>query len=207
MNTEVLIIGGGVIGLTIARELRKKGVGRIAVVDRGPLGSEASWAAAGMLAPNIEVDHVDFFHRFCTESLGLYPGFAESLKEETGIDIELDRSGTLYIAFTEPDVVELRARWERQKRADLEIEHLSAAEITSVEPLISRDVREGLVFPNDWQVENRKLLVALRKSCEITDVEILEQTDVVELLTDGRRVIGVRTSARDIYSETTVLAT
>jgi len=94
MNSKVLIIGGGVIGLSLARELHKKGAGRITVVDRGPIGREAAWAAAGMLAPNIETDTSDDFHRFGIESLELYPGFAEALLEETGVDIELERSGT-----------------------------------------------------------------------------------------------------------------
>ena len=79
MNSEVLIIGGGVIGLSIARELQKKGARRITIVDRGTLGAEASWAAAGMLAPNIETDSDESFRKFGSESLELYPKFAAEL--------------------------------------------------------------------------------------------------------------------------------
>jgi glycine oxidase len=65
MNPDVLVIGGGVIGLSIARELRTKGVKRVMVVDKGSAGGEASWAAAGMLAPQVEADKADDFFTFC----------------------------------------------------------------------------------------------------------------------------------------------
>src|SRR5688500_13343644 len=114
MNSEVLIIGGGVIGLTIARELHKKGVRQITVVDRSTLGREASWAAAGMLAPNIETDSTADFHRFGIESLGLYPELAAALLDETGVDIELDRSGTVCLAFEETEELQLSKIFEMQ---------------------------------------------------------------------------------------------
>jgi glycine/D-amino acid oxidase-like deaminating enzyme len=68
MNSEVLIIGGGVIGLSIARELQKKGAERITIVDRGP-SARSFMGAAGMLAPNIETDSDESFHKFGSESL------------------------------------------------------------------------------------------------------------------------------------------
>ena len=89
------------IGLTLARELHKKGAGRIRIVERGTCGMEASYAAAGMLAPHAETTRIDPFFRFCSESNNLYPEFATALLEETGVDIELDREGTLYLALTD----------------------------------------------------------------------------------------------------------
>jgi glycine oxidase len=198
MNSDVLIIGGGVIGLSIARALHSRGVRSITIVDRGNLGGEASWAAAGMLAPNIEATLPDGFHKFCTESLALYPGLATALLDDTGIDIELDRTGTIYLALTEADVSELRKHTGTR---------LSADEISSMEPFISADVREGIFFPNDWQVENRKLLDALRRSAELNDIHIFEQTEVSGLITDGSRVVGARTSNGDLTADRTVVAT
>lgn len=142
--SDVLIIGGGVIGLSLARKLHKKGVKKITILERGKLGQEASFAAAGMLAPQAETEKPDDFFHFCDESNKLYPNFAKELLVETGVDIELDRSGTLYLAFSERDVAEIRNRYEWQKEAGLQVEHLTAQEARKIEPFISPDAREAL---------------------------------------------------------------
>src|SRR4030095_12125596 len=101
------------------------GVKRVTVVDKAFAGCEASWAAAGMLAPQAEADQVDDFFGFCSQSRDLYPEFADSLKDETGVDIELDRSGTLYVGFDEVDAADIRRRFEWQRSARLSVEALS----------------------------------------------------------------------------------
>jgi glycine oxidase len=201
MSSEILIAGGGVIGLAIARELHKRGVQNITIVDRGPVGAEASWAAAGMLAPNIEAPKENAFHRFCTEALEIYPEFAAELLDETGIDIELDRSGTLCIGFGETDDAELEEHAARGFRK------LSAAEVREIEPSISDDVTSGVLFPDDCQIENRKLLKALRASIEKRGIRIHEDTEILGLLTEGSKVTGARTADGDLYADVTVLAT
>lgn len=206
-KSDVLIIGGGVIGLSLARELHKKGVHRIAVIDRGTCGREASYAAAGMLAPHAETDRIDPFFRFCSESNKLYPGFAAELLEETGVDIELDRAGTLYLALTERDSEELRRRYEWQTTAGLNVERLTAPETRKAEPFVSPDVRESLFFPDDGQVENRKLIEALLEYARLNDIEIREGVEVSGVLADGSRVLGVETRDEKLFAETTVVAT
>lgn len=206
-KSDVLIIGGGVIGLSLARELRKKGVGKVTVVERGELGREASFAAAGMLAPQAETDCEDEFFRFCSESNDLYPEFAAELLDETGIDIELDRSGTLYLAFTETDSADIRKRYDWQKGAGMAVEHLTAEDTRKAEPFVSPDVRASLYFPNDGQVENRKLMQALRLYASRRGIVIIEGTEVTELLTDRRAVTGVSTAKGTLSAGTVVLAT
>lgn len=206
-KSDVLIIGGGVIGLGLARELRKKGAGKITVVERGELGREASYAAAGMLAPQAETDREDEFFRFCSESNDLYPTFAAELLDETGIDIELDRSGTLYLAFTEGDSADIRKRYDWQKEAGMAVERLTAEETRKAEPFVSPDVRGSLYFPGDGQVENRKLMQALRLYAEINGIVIGEGTEVTELLTEGGSVTGVSTAQGTLSAGTVVLAT
>jgi glycine oxidase len=207
MDSEVLIIGGGVIGLSIARELQKKGAERITVVDRGNLGAEASWAAAGMLAPNVETDSDADFHRFGIESLELYPKFAAELLDETGIDIELDRTGTLCVAFSEDESDELHETFARQTARNVSVELLAGEEVRRLEPSISEEVRAALFYPNDWQVENRKLVAALREFARRNDIKIVENVEVSELITENQNVVGARTSAGNFRSDTTVIAT
>ena len=207
MDSEVLIIGGGVIGLSIARELQKKGARRITIVDRGTLGAEASWAAAGMLAPNIETDSDESFRKFGSQSLELYPKFAAELLEETGIDIELDRSGTLCVAFREDESIELRETFAHQQARNVSVELLSGEELRRLEPSISKDARAALFYPNDWQVENRKLVAALREFAQRSGIKIVENVEVSELITEKQNVVGARTSVGDFRSDTTIIAT
>src|SRR3954452_20867205 len=99
MHSEVLIIGGGVIGLSIARELHKQGVKQITLLEKGRCSEEASWAAAGMLAPQVDADEKDAFFDLCCASRDLYPAFAEDLLNETSVNVELDRTGILFLSF------------------------------------------------------------------------------------------------------------
>ena len=91
----------------------------------------------------------------------MYPAFAAALLDETGIDIELETTGTLYLALTEHDAEELQKRYEWQTKAGLPIEKLGAAAVRQLEPAINEDVRLALKFPLDTQVENRRLISAL----------------------------------------------
>src|SRR6185436_11567370 len=129
----------------------------VLLIERANLGAEASSAAAGMLAPQAEADCDDDFFRLCCQSRDLYPAFAQSLYDETGVDIELERSGTLYLAFTEEDESELEKRYEWQAGNGLEVEKLSGDTAKLLEPCISDGVRSALRFPLDTQVENRRL--------------------------------------------------
>jgi glycine oxidase len=207
MNPDVLIIGGGVIGLGIARELHRAGAGRITVLERGRIGREASYAAAGMLAPNAEAEEIDDFYRLCVESNGMYPEFAEALLEETGIDIELDRSGTLYAAFSEEDSEELHLRMRRRRKAGIDVNLLSAKETREAEPFISGSVRESLLFAGDHQVENRKLLAALRKYAELNGIELREFAEVDSVLTESGKAVGVSVGGAAFHAGITLIAT
>lgn len=204
---EVLIVGGGVIGLSIARKLDKCGVRGVAIVERAELGREASWAAAGMLSPNIETDVGSVFHRLCRESLELYPKFAAELLEETGIDIELDRAGTLVAAFDDEESGRLLEEHADLGKVGIDTEVLSQQEVLMAEPKLSSLVRSGLGFPNDWQVENRKLLLALKRYSELNGIEKFENTQIDELIVQDGRVVGARGSNDEFAAGKTILAT
>jgi glycine oxidase len=208
LNTsDILIIGAGVIGLSIARELRKRGFSNIRILERGLIGYEASWAAAGILAPQVEADAYDDFFELCYESNRMYDRFAAELFDETGVDIELDSSGVLYIAFDDRDSREFDARFAWQKAAGLKVERLPAVETLEIEPFVSPRVRESLLFPDDRQVENRKLVEALSQFARLNSVEIGENKNIRGILTEGNRVVGVRTNNGDYIAGKVVVAT
>ncbi|HEX9630313.1 MAG TPA: glycine oxidase ThiO, partial [Pyrinomonadaceae bacterium] len=139
-------------------------------------------------------------------SRDMYPAFAQSLNEETGIDIELETSGTLYLAFTEEDERELEKRYEWQTNAGLEVERLSADLAKLFEPSISDDVRAALRFPLDTQVENRRLISALAAANEALDVRMLTGVSVESLNIKRNRVAGIETSRGFIACERVVIA-
>lgn len=205
-SADVVVIGGGIIGLTIARALALRGASDVCLIERSALGTEASFAAAGMLAPQAEADAEDDFFTLGCRSRDLYPSFAAALLEETGIDIELDTTGTLYLAFNQHDYEELAKRYEWQTRAGLAVELLTAAEARDLEPCISSATAGALRFPNDVQVENRRLLNALANSVSKLGPTILTETNVDGLLLDGNRVTGVQTSRGVIGCEKAVIA-
>ena len=170
MTTDVLVIGGGVIGLSIARELSFDH--SVCIVDCGRCGEGASSAAAGMLGAQAEAYGDDAFFRLCIDSREMFPPLAASLLEETGVNVELDNAGTLLLSFSEADISARRTRFAWQKATGFEIEQVSAAEIRREEPFISTDVLGGFYLPKDGQIDNRKLVEALRRSCEIRGVKL-----------------------------------
>lgn len=207
-SADAVVIGGGVIGLSVAREIARAGA-RVALVESGDTGAEASRAAGGMLAPQSEADRDDDFFRLQCASRALYPSFAAELREETGWDVELDMTGTLYLAFTEEDERELERRYLWQRSAGLSVERLTHDEIEALEPSVSKSARLALRFPNDWQVENRRLLAALRESAEIFyGVRVLSDTKAscVRVNERARRIEGVETSRGFVSAGAVVLA-
>ncbi len=205
-RADVAIIGGGVIGLAVARALALRGVRDVLLIERNSLGAESSSAAAGMLAPQAEANRAHEFFALTCQSRDLYPDYAAALLAETGIDIQLETTGTLYLAFTEHDEEELERRFQWQKEAGLLIEKLTAAAVRQLEPAINEDVRAALKFPLDTQVENRRLIKALVAANERLGVRVETGTTVTSLRIEPDRVSGIETSSGFVAAESVVIA-
>ena len=205
-TADVVIVGGGIIGLAIARALRQRGVRDVVLIERGQLGAEASWAAGGILGPQIEAHRANDLFQLACVSRDLYPAFANELRAETSVDVELDTTGALYLGFTEEDENELRRRLEWQTQAGLSVERLNADETKALEPCISAQVRCALRFPNDISVENRKLLEALAMANESLAVQVVTDCEVREVRVEHEHVCAVETSLGVVSTPIVVLA-
>lgn len=205
-TADVVVIGGGVIGLTVARALAQRGVHDVVLIERGRPGKEASWAAGGILAPQMEADETDDFFRFACASRDRYEEFAAALQEESGIDVELDTTGTLYLGFTSKEETELRRRFEWQQSAGLSVEWLEAETARRLEPCISTKTRCALLFPKDVQVENRKLVEALTIANQKAGVRLVNDCEARALRIERDRVCAVETSQGVVSTPIAVLA-
>ena len=183
---DAIVIGGGVIGLSIARELAPRK--SVLVLDRGPTGGGASWAAAGMLSPLSEADNDGPFFQLCSRSFSLYEDFVRGLAEETGIDCGYsDSEGVLALATTGETESALQRRAAWQKKAGFEVELLSGDDVRKLEPCITAAVRTALFIPRERSVAPRKLVNAIRESCLNRGVDIQTGIAVESISKDSVR--------------------
>ncbi|MDQ1536684.1 MAG: glycine oxidase, partial [Actinomycetota bacterium] len=188
-KVRVAVIGGGVIGLSIAWTLARDGFA-VEVFDDQP-GLGASWAAAGMLAPVSEVMYEEpELLALGLASLQAWPEFAARLTEASGVDIGLREAGSLLVGFDADDAVALTRAADLLTRHDLENRQLSSHEARALEPALSPRTRSALQVPGDHSLDNRQLLSALLAAAEGAGVRVHEHR--VALVTAGGRAVGVR---------------
>ena len=152
-TADICIVGGGIIGCSLAFELARAGR-RVVVVESDQGGGKASGEAAGMLTPMAEADGPGAFLDLGLASLAMFPEAEAELKDRTGIDIELLRWGILYLACEEHEAVTIAERLAWLSEAGLPAEHVSADELRSLEPALADDLLGAMLLPQDWPVNN-----------------------------------------------------
>ncbi|WP_030371841.1 glycine oxidase ThiO [Streptomyces rimosus] len=187
-SPDVLVIGGGIIGLVTAWRAAQRGL-RTAVADPAP-GGGAAQVAAGMLAAVTELHYGE------QTLLGLnlasarrYPDFAAELAEASGRDLGYRRCGTLAVALDADDRAYLRDLHALQRRSGLDSEWLSGRECRRLEPMLAPGVRGGLRVDGDHQVDPRRLAAALLAACERAGVAF-HRTTVERLIVERGRATG-----------------
>ncbi|MFE7444147.1 glycine oxidase ThiO [Streptomyces chartreusis] len=191
-TSDVLVIGGGIIGLVTAWRVAQRGF-TTAVVDPEP-GGGAAQVAAGMLAAVTELHYGE------QTLLGLnlasarrYPDFTAELTDVTGHDLGYRRCGTLAVALDADDRAHLRELHALQRQSGLDSEWLSGRECRRLEPMLAPGVRGGLRVDGDHQIDPRRLTGALLAACELAGVVFhrawAERVDVVR-----DRATGVTTT-------------
>ncbi|MFE6284067.1 glycine oxidase ThiO [Streptomyces sp. NPDC057877] len=204
-TSDVLVIGGGVIGLVTAWRAAQRGL-TTAVVDPEP-GGGAAQVAAGMLAAVTELHYGE------QTLLGLnlasarrYPDFAAELTELTGHDVGYRRSGTLAVALDTDDRAHLRELHALQRQSGLESEWLSGRDCRRLEPMLAPGVRGGLRVDGDHQIDPRLLSTALVAACERAGV-VFRRAWAERLTVVRERATGVLTRDGDqLTAEQVVLA-
>lgn len=205
-RADVAVVGGGLIGLSIAWRLAQMGR-TVTVLERETIGAGASLAATGMLAPAAEHEPgSDPLLPLALESLRRWPGFRDALEAESGRAIDYRPDGTLVLAVGRDEVERLRFRYELQRRSGLDATWLPGGEVRRLEPGLRPSVTAGIHCPLDHQVDPRLVMDALAEACRRAGVTLAEQSPVTALDWSGGRVTGVRVADRGVAAETVVLA-
>jgi glycine oxidase len=202
---DVLVIGGGVIGVGVAWRCAQRGL-KVTVVDPAP-GSGASSAAAGMLAPATELHYGEqALLQLNLDSARRYPQFAAELAAASGHDVGYRRSGALVAAWDDADLANLRDLQAFGSSLGVATELLTGREIRRREPALASAVAGGLYAPDDHAVDNRRLHAALLEAVRVSGGE-LRRERVVALEKSATRVSGIRTDqGHAISADTVVLA-
>ncbi|MEV7771873.1 glycine oxidase ThiO [Kitasatospora sp. NPDC086791] len=190
-HADVLVIGGGIIGLAVAWRATQRGL-RTVVVDPSP-GGGAATVAAGMLAPVTELQYGEEpLLRLGLASNERYADFAAELTEASGgQDTGYRACGTIAVALDSDDREELRELHAFHQRLGLDSTWLTGREARKLEPMLAPGVRGGLHVADDHQVDGRRMLTALCSAGERAGV-VVRRAEAVELLVEGGRAVGAR---------------
>lgn len=199
-RARIVIVGGGIVGSSIAHHLAALGERDVLLLDSNTLGSGTSWHAAG-LANRARATHV------LTQLSEYGTSMFQQLEALTGIDVNWNHSGSLALARTPGRCDELHYQRNVAIQSDIAADILSAEDITKLWPLLNpAGVSLGLHIPDDGHVNPGHAATAFAKLAHDQGVSIRENTRVNEVIVDDGRVTGVRTNVGDIDAEVVVLA-
>jgi glycine oxidase len=177
-TTDVAIIGAGVIGACIAETLARCSRLRIALLERGTPGCEASNAAAGVLSVASTQARRGVLLELRRLSAGMFPDLVDRLQAETGIDLGYRRDGLISLAFSEAEAVALRELLQHRSMQGLRCEMLTPAEVLRLEPAVNSGVHAAALFPDDCAINNERLVCALVVAAQRRGVALYEHTAV-----------------------------
>lgn len=202
-GADVVIIGGGIIGVACAYALTRAHVKRIVLVERRGLGREASRASAGMLVPQGEAEAPGSFFDLCLAARDRYRTLADELRDATGEDIEYCRWGLLYLVDpTEHEAAKGRAAWQRA--AGLRVEELSGRELRALEPILNPEIGGALFFPDEAHVRPCTVVSALAEAARAGGAEIQENVEAVDFILGEDRLRGVNVGGKTILADSVV---
>ena len=198
--TDCIIVGGGLIGMLTARELRLAGAD-VLILDRGKLGGESTWAGGGILSPLYPWRYNDAVNALAKYSQKIYPKIAQALLDESGIDPEYTQSGLLVLDHDDEKATEWASQWKMQL-------HLlqSTDALRKCEPALDNKYQSALWLPEISQMRNPRLVKALKGSLDYKKISYVENSEVVRLDIKNSQIKGVTTNEKSYKANKVIIA-
>jgi glycine oxidase len=199
---DILVIGAGIVGCSLARELARANQ-QVTVVERGLVGAGASSAAAGLLSPSLATVTGGPLLELCRQSADLYESWLEDLRQDGAGDVGFRRPGLLTV-WTSADETESEGDSAPATRRRVEL--LSEEELRRREPALTGRVLGAAFYPDDAQVDPARLTRAAAQVCERAGVTIRENEPVQRVVREGDRITAIHTTSACYWPGLVVLA-
>ena len=207
---DVIIVGAGVVGLSIAWELASRG-SKVTVVDKQQPGKEASWAGAGILPPaNLEsaIDPLEQLHGLSHQ---LHEQWAQTLLEETGIDNGFRKCGGIYVGRKVGEAAFLDGAMRALPEDGITVASLSLNDLVELEPELAPLAETGAIrcsylLPDEYQLRNPDHLRALVAGCQARGVELIVDHEVTSIILNEDKAVGIATDAKEFHADNICIA-
>ncbi|MBK8576109.1 MAG: glycine oxidase ThiO [Elusimicrobia bacterium] len=201
---DVLVVGGGVMGCSIAYHMARKGA-KVMVVERRSIGGHAASLTAGILAAQVDSDMPNGLFDLCLASRSLFPGLVDEINLASGTDPELELGGVWFAAETEEDKKFLLEKKSWQQERALPVEWQEPDRLKEIHPGLG-ECLGALWCPADGQIDSGQWVFALAEASRRKGVRFLDQVSPMDFVRDRRRVAGVRTKDEVFLCDKMVLA-
>lgn len=194
-TVDLVVVGGGVVGLAVAYEALRSGL-QAALVDRRFVGRESSWAGAGIIPPGsqLPLSELPAYERLRAVSFRRFESLAEEILEAVGVDVEFRRTGGVEVARSEEAAGLLAANARARRAHGIRVEEVGAPGLRDLAPGIS-DATSAIWMPDMRQVRNPRLLAGLASACRQAGARIVEGDGVQRVDRAGGRIEAVCTTS------------
>lgn len=204
-SPDVIVVGGGVIGTTLAYELQKRDLQTL-LLEQGQIGREATWATAGIIGPPTAHDLPPHRARLAELSEKRYAGLLESIAEDSGMETSFLNIGKMLVAFTEEEVEEAQARVNWQINHGFDARWIEPDEVRDAEPTIPDNALGAYYTTQGGGLTGHRFTEAVADAFRQIGGEIREYTAATRILIDGDRVTGVETPGETLNADTVILS-
>ncbi len=202
---EAVVAGGGLIGASIALELASAGV-KVGVFDAQKPGREASWASAGMISPSPESTATTCVLPLSMASVRIYPEFIRRVEELSGKNVGYRKEGALDIFLDGEKQSEITEILEQHRNAGLRAEALSGEQAIALEPMLTAEIRAGILRNDEASLDNRVFTEATLEAARLKGAEIHSGNGARALWMEGRVCKGVQVETGRVEARWTVIA-